>query len=437
MTIDGTRQAAAHRHQRDFEDRTIERLRLIAGKLDPQGGGLGLDEAGHKVVADLRFRVLKMDNEGWVRDYAFKLVGALRGGNQDARRAAAAICAALQMELPLGLDLREADPEPSSSPEEASEALEEGAGGSSSTHSLPPGHAEADRAIELQAAAAESATPQGIILVGIDKLRVEEPFRSLFPIRPETVEAIARDMLVRGFDAAHPLIAWAGHGIVIDGHTRLEAARRAGLAEVYILFRDFPDKDAALAFALHEQRDRRNLTDADFVRLVETLDEYRARGGDRRSEEARSKTSNDVFGPSSTATAKLIGTSPTKVEKARAVNAAADPSLRERVETGELSLNRAASQARAAKRPARPRDAAKIAGRAAKALRCAAAGLRELGEPFAGLCAQIDELAEAVDAAAGKAADPETGGSPAAGAGHVPEAQGRQRFHFGTGRKLQ
>jgi ParB family chromosome partitioning protein len=78
-------------------------------------------------------------------------------------------------------------------------------------------------------------------------------------------------------------------------------------------------EDEALEYSIHNQRDRRNLTDADIERLVETIDKRKQRGGDRKSEEAKSKASNDAIDKSAQETAKTIGISKDKVEKTRTI----------------------------------------------------------------------------------------------------------------------
>jgi hypothetical protein len=60
-----------------------------------------------------------------------------------------------------------------------------------------------------------------------------------------------------------------------------------------------------------------DITDADIVRLVATLDKRRQRGGDRRTEDFKASS-----GAIKTAqeTASLVGTSERKIEKARAIS---------------------------------------------------------------------------------------------------------------------
>ncbi len=97
--------------------------------------------------------------------------------------------------------------------------------------------------------------------------------------------------------------------------------------------------------AIKLQRHRRNMTDADILTCVETLDKKRARGGDRRSE-ARKSIPQDCGiekGKHSSAgeTGELLGISGRKVEQVRTVMDHADEATKEAVKQGDLSINQA------------------------------------------------------------------------------------------------
>jgi hypothetical protein len=97
----------------------------------------------------------------------------------------------------------------------------------------------------------------------------------------------------------------SGDAFDVEGHTK-QARIPVELAE-------------AMDYAIANQRDRRNLTDAELAGLVIVVDKRKARGGDHKSEEAKSKASLDAIEKSSHVTAELTGTSPKKVEKIRAI----------------------------------------------------------------------------------------------------------------------
>jgi hypothetical protein len=87
------------------------------------------------------------------------------------------------------------------------------------------------------------------------------------------------------------------------GVTKSESSRAQALAEIppetldaeidrakaWVYYHDFKDEDEALDDAVANQRDRRNLTDAEFLSLVAAVYKRRPHGGDRRSGEFNSQ----------------------------------------------------------------------------------------------------------------------------------------------------
>lgn len=178
------------------------------------------------------------------------------------------------------------------------------------------------------------------------ELETSEPFSTLFPMNKATVAAITESIKTKGYDTAEPLVVW--HGVVIDGHTRLLAAKRANLSRVPCVYRDFKDEDDALKYAFHRQRDRRNITDADLVRVLRMMDERKKSG--ERTDLAQpcarlSDTPSDHTPPkekkSAFKTASILGISPRKVEQIRTVIDKAAPEVMAAVESGEMKINAA------------------------------------------------------------------------------------------------
>lgn len=265
-----------------------------------------------------------------------------------------------------------------------------------------------------------------VVSVKTADLATAEALSSLFPVDMKMVSALSEDMKQRGFDEAHPVIVWAERGVIVDGHTRLAAAELAGLKEIFAVLRTFSGDDDAIAFAVREQRDRRNLQDGDYLKLVEALDNIRKRGGDRRSAAACSITSHEVFA-SSSETAVLLGISATRVENARAVLAFGGQALRDAVAAGKKSLHKAAAEVRAASRQKKAADAGKSAKRAVAALDRVVTELSAHGSLFAGMCERIAALAGEIKATAAKANDLETSSAPPVSAAHRQALQVLER----------
>lgn len=195
-----------------------------------------------------------------------------------------------------------------------------------------------------------------------DSIKTDPDLASVFPIRAAELDAIGESMRERGFDQAEPIVLWSEEGVLVDGHTRLAAAKQAGLDRVYVDERSFEDKRAALEYAIRRQRGRRNLTrqelSAFVARAVETLDRVEPRGGDRGNQYTGGKASRDALPEKSAAeTAEKIGVSQATVERTRAVLASDDEDTKQALRSGETTVNgayRAVKQAEAAKQDSAP-----------------------------------------------------------------------------------
>jgi ParB-like chromosome segregation protein Spo0J len=95
---------------------------------------------------------------------------------------------------------------------------------------------------------------------------VEDPvFAGLFLQEPETIAGITADMKKHGFDPHRPIDVWRdargrGRHVVLEGHQRLAAARKAGLTEVYVAYREPENRLEALLWAAKQQGLRRNVS---------------------------------------------------------------------------------------------------------------------------------------------------------------------------------
>jgi ParB family chromosome partitioning protein len=186
--------------------------------------------------------------------------------------------------------------------------------------------------------------PQEEDLMKVEQIKTAAPFKSLFPISSQILVRVQEDMLNNGYDASQPIIIWAEQGVVVDGHTRLAAAKNLGLEDIPVHERSFANEDEALAYAIHNQRHRRNLTDAEIIRCIEALDRRKTKGGDHGNQYTGgkvAKASNEAIGKSAQETAEVVGVSRAKVERARTVLEHAEEPVKEAVQAGEISINQA------------------------------------------------------------------------------------------------
>lgn len=128
---------------------------------------------------------------------------------------------------------------------------------------------------------------QDLRKVKTEDLKTAEPFKSLFSLDTETYKQTYSNVYVNmdllGFDKTQPIIVWKGRNVVIDGHTRLKVAIRKELKEVWVIEKEFINEDDAIQYAIHLQRDRRKLTDADIFQLVCVLDKRHPPGRPRKT----------------------------------------------------------------------------------------------------------------------------------------------------------
>lgn len=177
-----------------------------------------------------------------------------------------------------------------------------------------------------------------------NRLKVRSPFKDLFPPDERVINAVASHMKENGYDVAHPIAIWIhpenGEEIVIDGHLRLKAAKQIELSPVYVARMSFTDPEAALEYAIHNQRDRRNLTDAEIFKCIKVVDKRAElqRGKDGKFTMASSEA---TAGKSAEKTAELVGTSRAKVEKTRSIVGHGDAEIEEAVLIGQKSIHRA------------------------------------------------------------------------------------------------
>jgi protein gp37 len=189
-----------------------------------------------------------------------------------------------------------------------------------------------------------------IRIVDPKSLATREPFSTLFTIDAHVLDAITEDMAAEGYDRSKPIDVWLGEGVVIDGHTRLKAALAAEIEEVAVFDHFFADEDDALEYAIKNQRDRRNWTDAEITRAVMALDERKKHGaepGGRGNQYAETKENESgkaqpcALPKTAERTAEILGVSPRKVEQTRTVLDHADEDTKAAVLSGEQTINSA------------------------------------------------------------------------------------------------
>ena len=168
---------------------------------------------------------------------------------------------------------------------------------------------------------------------------IRSPFKDLFPIKKETLHDISENMSVHGFDNNQPLILGVfpeGYALV-DGHTRREASINIQVESIPVIKIEFDSDQEALDYAIHLQKDRRNITDSELYSYIHALDKIKKTGRNKSG----SVDPHSLKGRSADHTAKLTGTSATKVKKARAIEKSGTNELKKDVKTGNKTIDAA------------------------------------------------------------------------------------------------
>jgi hypothetical protein len=148
----------------------------------------------------------------------------------------------------------------------------------------------------------------------------------MFTIKPETLASIVKSMRESGYDKSQPVVLWKGKDAVVDGHTRLKAAKEAGIMEIPVEEKEFNGIEEAKLYAYKRQAERRNLSPSEILSAATEL---------------RNKDTRDGSGRASEILAGELGVSPSTVKHARAVAREAPPEIIEEVKNNRMSINRA------------------------------------------------------------------------------------------------
>ena len=90
-----------------------------------------------------------------------------------------------------------------------------------------------------------------IKMVEVSQLRFDRDFKNVFQQENDKVAEIANDMKANGFDKSRPIIVTEAY-IIVDGHSRFMAAKKAGLEKVPVIIKKFDSRDEAIERQLNK-----------------------------------------------------------------------------------------------------------------------------------------------------------------------------------------
>ncbi|MEW6141401.1 MAG: hypothetical protein AB1733_24525 [Thermodesulfobacteriota bacterium] len=175
-------------------------------------------------------------------------------------------------------------------------------------------------------------------LVGVFSMSEEEGF----------LESVTADMVRTGcLESERVVLAlWPApeYPVLIDGHSRVQASIVAGIERIPYVVVAFPDGISALRYAMTVQSKRRPRKDDVILRFVERYDILMQRGGDRRSQDAKSMPTHVGIESGRSASAhrmaNILGSNRGKVEKARKILKDGTPEIHDAVKNGKMTTNK-------------------------------------------------------------------------------------------------
>jgi ParB family chromosome partitioning protein len=166
-----------------------------------------------------------------------------------------------------------------------------------------------------------------IKLVEVSQLRFDRDFKNVFQQENDKVAEIANDMRVNGFDKSRSIIVTEAY-IIVDGHSRFMAAKKAGLEKVPVIIKKFDSRDETIEYEYKMQLNSRRRTDGEYFASFLKLDEIR-------------RSNPNAQGSSDEAIGRQLNKSARQVCKMREIAKKADAARLEKIQNGSISINKA------------------------------------------------------------------------------------------------
>jgi len=157
----------------------------------------------------------------------------------------------------------------------------------------------------------------------IDDIIIDSEISRIFKIQDKTLDEIKQKIKAFGYDKSQPVVLQKGTNILLDGHTRLAAAKAAGLEEIPAVEMEFEDREEAILYTFERQVLRRNLTGSEILTAAKMIHGRKATDGKGRAAEIL---------------AEKLKVSPSTVYQGRAILKESPPEDIEAVMNGDASI---------------------------------------------------------------------------------------------------
>lgn len=166
-----------------------------------------------------------------------------------------------------------------------------------------------------------------IKMVCVESLKFDREFKAVFQQENDKVVEIANDIKANGFDKTRPIVITESN-IIVDGHSRFLAAKKAGLVKVPVIIKKFGSRDETIEYEYKMQLNSRRLSDGEYFEAFVKLDEFR-------------KSDPNATGKSDETIARQLNKSARQVSKMREIAKKATPDLLQKIKDNYISLNKA------------------------------------------------------------------------------------------------
>jgi ParB-like chromosome segregation protein Spo0J len=198
------------------------------------------------------------------------------------------------------------------------------------------------------------------------EIKIDEELRALIPPLSEDERKQLEANLIQNGGARDPIVVWfdGQSHVIVDGHNRFEICSRLGL-EFHCVTMQFASSEEAKVWMIDNQKGRRNLTDGWKWELAQAKkkilgdkgEERQAHGQTAPGKTLLSKVDKSVAHNTQKELAKDLGWSTGKVAMADKVWKDAMPEVKEKVKTGEVSINQAYQDIRKEEKKQKAQDA--------------------------------------------------------------------------------
>lgn len=157
------------------------------------------------------------------------------------------------------------------------------------------------------------------------------------PLTEEEFRQLEQNILADGI--RDPLVVWGD--VLVDGHNRYAIAQKHGLKFV-VRNHDFANDEAVVTWIIQNQQGRRNLNDAQKIKYALKAEPMLAEMARERMEAGKADPKpNLAQGQTRDAVAKMAGVGHSNVEKVKHVMKHGSEDVNKKMESGELSINKA------------------------------------------------------------------------------------------------